>query len=272
MASNPASPNRDAVIARYSGLARTALAGATITDCDPGAFTDGGFGAAAYAGADGAPEGALRASLGCGNPLAVAELHPGQTVLDLGSGGGLDVLLSARRVAPGGTAYGLDASPDMLALARANAAAAGVTNATLPARPHRGHPAARPARGRGHLQLRHQPVHRQATRPRRGIPGPAARRAAGRQRRHRRRRHRPRPARRRRAAGRLPQRRSDQARICAACSGPPGSPRSPSRSPTRQAWGCTPRPSGRPNQLAEHCPRASGCPLWAVAGVAAGSA
>lgn len=129
MASKPASTDRDAVIARYSGLARTALAGAAITDCDPGEFTNGGFGAAAYAGADGAPEDALRASLGCGNPLAVADLHPGETVLDLGSGGGLDVLLSARRVAPGGTAYGLDASPDMLTLARANAAKAGVTNA-----------------------------------------------------------------------------------------------------------------------------------------------
>ena len=72
---------------------------------------------------------ASRASLGCGNPLAVADLHPGERVLDLGSGGGLDVLLSARRVAPDGTAYGLDASPDMLTLARANAAQADVTNA-----------------------------------------------------------------------------------------------------------------------------------------------
>jgi SAM-dependent methyltransferase len=131
MAGNPAERNRDAVVARYSSLARTALAGAAIIDGDPDAFADGGFGAAAYTGTDGAPEGALRASLGCGNPLAVADLHPGQTVLDLGSGGGLDVLLSARRVAPGGTAYGLDASPDMLTLARANAAAAGVTNATF---------------------------------------------------------------------------------------------------------------------------------------------
>jgi len=131
VASKPAPRNRGAVIARYSGLARTALAGDTIADCDPGEFAGGGFGAAAYARTDGAPEGALRASLGCGNPLAVAGLHPGETVLDLGSGGGLDVLLSARRVAPGGTAYGLDASPDMLALARANAAAAGVTNATF---------------------------------------------------------------------------------------------------------------------------------------------
>jgi SAM-dependent methyltransferase len=126
---NPATTNRDDVINRYSGLARTALAGGAIADCDPGALTDGGFGAAAYTGTTGAREQALRASLGCGNPLAVASLSPGETVLDLGSGGGLDVLLSARRVAPGGTAYGLDASPDMLALARANAVAAGVTNA-----------------------------------------------------------------------------------------------------------------------------------------------
>ena len=126
----PAAPGaRDAVIVRYSGLARTALAGGAITDCDPGAFADGRFGAAAYPGAQGVPEAALRASLGCGNPLAVVDLHPGETVLDLGSGGGLDVLLSARRVAPGGIAYGLDASPDMLTLARANAAQAGVTNA-----------------------------------------------------------------------------------------------------------------------------------------------
>src|SRR5215471_5662360 len=123
---HPASSTRDTVINRYSGLARTALAGGTITDGDP----DGGcFGAAAYTGTGDAPGGALRASLGCGNPLAVADLHPGETVLDLGSGGGLDVLLSARRVAPGGVAYGLDASPEMLDLARANAAASGVTNA-----------------------------------------------------------------------------------------------------------------------------------------------
>jgi SAM-dependent methyltransferase len=126
----PAAPgDRDAVIGRYSGLARAALAGETITDGDPGEFADGRFGAAAYPAAEGVPEAALRASLGCGNPLAVAGLHPGQTVLDLGSGGGLDVLLSARRVAPSGTAYGLDASPDMLTLARANAAQAGVANA-----------------------------------------------------------------------------------------------------------------------------------------------
>ena len=119
----------DAVIGRYSGLARAALAGGAITDCDPGEFADGRFGAAAYPAAEDVPEAALRASLGCGNPLAVADLRPGETVLDLGSGGGLDVLLSARRVAPDGVAYGLDASPDMLTLARANATEAGVPNA-----------------------------------------------------------------------------------------------------------------------------------------------
>jgi SAM-dependent methyltransferase len=120
---------RDAVIDRYSGLARTALAGGVPTDCDADAFAEGCFGAAAYPDADEVPEAALRASLGCGNPLAVASLQPGETVLDLGSGGGLDVLLSARRVGPTGTAYGLDASTGMLTLARANAAQAGVTNA-----------------------------------------------------------------------------------------------------------------------------------------------
>ena len=75
---------RDAVIGRYSGLARTALAGGTPVDCDPGAFTDGCFGATAYAGNPDAPDTALRASLGCGNPVAVADLQPGDTVLDLG--------------------------------------------------------------------------------------------------------------------------------------------------------------------------------------------
>jgi ubiquinone/menaquinone biosynthesis C-methylase UbiE len=68
------------------------------------------------------------ASLGCGNPTAVAELHEGEVVLDLGSGGGIDVILSARRVGPSGTAYGLDMTDEMLALARQNAADAGVTN------------------------------------------------------------------------------------------------------------------------------------------------
>src|SRR5258707_7963426 len=74
------------------------------------------------------PEEAVKASLGCGNPTALAELKPGEVVLDLGSGGGIDVLLSARRVGPTGKAYGLDMTDDMLALARENQRKAGVEN------------------------------------------------------------------------------------------------------------------------------------------------
>src|ERR1022692_3744013 len=77
------------------------------------------------------PEDAVRASLGCGNPTALAQLHPGETVLDLGSGGGIDVLLSARRVGPTGKAYGLDMTDEMLALARENQKKAGVENVEL---------------------------------------------------------------------------------------------------------------------------------------------
>ena len=74
------------------------------------------------------PQQAMQASLGCGNPTALAQLNPGETVLDLGSGGGIDVLLSARRVGPTGKAYGLDMTDEMLALARANQKQAGVDN------------------------------------------------------------------------------------------------------------------------------------------------
>ena len=81
------------------------------------------------------PEAALRASLGCGNPLRVAELNPGETVLDLGSGGGIDVLLSARRVGPTGHVHGLDMTDEMLDLARRNASEAGAVNVEF----HKGH-------------------------------------------------------------------------------------------------------------------------------------
>ncbi|MGC4052455.1 MAG: arsenite methyltransferase [Paludibaculum sp.] len=74
------------------------------------------------------PESAVLASLGCGNPTALAQLHEGETVLDLGSGGGIDVLLSARRVGPTGKAYGLDMTDEMLALANSNKAKSGLTN------------------------------------------------------------------------------------------------------------------------------------------------
>ena len=98
--------------------------------CGAATAEEPGFGAELYAAPDRdrLPDSALLASLGCGNPTAVAELHQGEKVLDLGSGGGIDVLLSARRVGPSGKAYGLDMTEEMLALARANAAEAGATN------------------------------------------------------------------------------------------------------------------------------------------------
>src|SRR5690606_1011619 len=85
------------IIGRYSALARDAAAGRTVADSGPDAFDQGRFGAAGYDDLGLLPEAAVRARLGCGNPVAVAELRPGETVLDLGSGGGIDVLLSARR-------------------------------------------------------------------------------------------------------------------------------------------------------------------------------
>ena len=91
---------------------------------------DGNYGSALYSTLERGelPDAAVLASLGCGNPVAVAELHEGERVLDLGSGGGIDVLLSAKRVGPGGRAFGLDMTDEMLALAQRNAATAGATN------------------------------------------------------------------------------------------------------------------------------------------------
>jgi SAM-dependent methyltransferase len=98
--------------------------------CGGGGEIDAAFGSSLYRADEQGevPADALAASLGCGNPTAVAELRAGETVLDLGSGGGIDVLLSARRVGPTGFAYGVDRTDEMLALARANAAKAGVAN------------------------------------------------------------------------------------------------------------------------------------------------
>jgi ubiquinone/menaquinone biosynthesis C-methylase UbiE len=100
--------------------------------CGPSASADsvGGFSIGLYDEAErvGIPDAAVLASLGCGNPVAVAELREGETVLDLGSGGGIDVLLSARRVGPTGRAIGVDMTDEMLELARRNAADAGATN------------------------------------------------------------------------------------------------------------------------------------------------
>ena len=95
-------------------------------------------------------------SLGCGVPTEVADLHAGETVLDLGSGGGADVLISARRVAPGGKAIGLDMTDEMLDVARRHAADAGVTNVEFIKATSRTSPYRRRRRC-GDLQLRHQP-------------------------------------------------------------------------------------------------------------------
>ena len=119
---------REAVREKYAAAASGAGCGAGGACCGP-ADDAGVFGASLYAEAsEGVPEAAINASLGCGVPTAVADLHEGETVLDLGSGAGADVLISARRVGPTGKAIGLDMTDEMLSLARANAAQAGVEN------------------------------------------------------------------------------------------------------------------------------------------------
>ena len=143
---NPGEGVREQVRSRYAGAALSVLGQAggdgSCGDaggcCAPGgdgtlgALTDGA-GASLYRDGetDGLPADAVAASLGCGNPLAVADLREGERVLDLGSGGGIDVLLSARRVGPAGHAYGVDMTDEMLALARANAEKAGASNVTF---------------------------------------------------------------------------------------------------------------------------------------------
>jgi arsenite methyltransferase len=134
---------RESVRERYAAAATAAATntssgccggGTAFAGCGPDmALTDKQgnevFGATLYAGEEhGAPAAAVEASLGCGVPTAVADLHEGETVLDLGSGAGADVFLSARRVGPTGKAIGLDMTDEMLELARANAAEAGVDN------------------------------------------------------------------------------------------------------------------------------------------------
>lgn len=116
---------RETVRERYAAAAQQAQAG-DASCCGPAEP----FGATLYTDSerDALPGAAALASLGCGNPTAVAELAEGETVLDLGSGGGIDVLLSARRVGPAGKAYGLDMTDEMLDLARANQREAGVEN------------------------------------------------------------------------------------------------------------------------------------------------
>jgi SAM-dependent methyltransferase len=125
---------REAVRERYASAARQSLQIGSTSCCGPSCCGDGSndpVSSGLYDEAETPFTAALAASLGCGNPTALTELLPGQDVLDLGSGGGLDVLLSARRVAPGGMAYGLDMTDEMLELAERHRAEAGITNATF---------------------------------------------------------------------------------------------------------------------------------------------
>jgi ubiquinone/menaquinone biosynthesis C-methylase UbiE len=128
---------REKVRENYAAAARSVAEPGAGCGCGPGGCGTAAleqaapsFGEGLYSSdeREGLPDTATLASLGCGSPTAVAELHKGETVLDLGSGGGIDVLLSARRVAPGGKAYGLDMTDEMLDLARANQRKAGVEN------------------------------------------------------------------------------------------------------------------------------------------------
>jgi arsenite methyltransferase len=122
--------NQTAVREKYGSIARSVTQSQAAACCDPAMrccdpITKDLYGALEK---DGLPESAVLASLGCGNPTALIELREGETVLDLGSGGGIDVLLSAKRVGPTGKAYGLDMTDDMLALARENQRQAGAAN------------------------------------------------------------------------------------------------------------------------------------------------
>ena len=123
---------REQVRERYAGEAKRVLEAAQASCCGSGSapLGDNPITSNLYGDGEtgGLPAEAIAASLGCGNPTMLAELKPGETVLDLGSGGGIDVLLSARRVGPLGKAYGLDMTDEMLALARENQRKAGVTN------------------------------------------------------------------------------------------------------------------------------------------------
>jgi arsenite methyltransferase len=125
---------REQVRRRYAEAAE-AVAHGNRGSCGSGSCCDGesgaaDFGEALYSGEQRGelPDAAALASLGCGNPTAVADLHEGEVVLDLGSGGGIDVILSAKRVGPAGVAYGVDMTDEMLALAQQSAREAGVTN------------------------------------------------------------------------------------------------------------------------------------------------
>jgi arsenite methyltransferase len=122
--------NQSAVRQKYGAIAQSVAQNAAQVCCDPALRCCDPITKDLYSDTqhDSLPEKAVLASLGCGNPTALIDLKPGETVLDLGSGGGIDVLLSAKRVGPTGKAYGLDMTDEMLALARENQRQSGITN------------------------------------------------------------------------------------------------------------------------------------------------
>ena len=171
---------RDTVRDRYAKAAVAAGEGSATCCGDAARITEEQrelFGSGLYDAGDrdDLPEAAQLASLGCGNPTAVAELHEGETVLDLGSGGGIDVLLSARRVGPTGKAYGLDMTDEMLDLARQNQREAGIENVEFVKGTIEDVPATRRLDRRDHQQLRDQPHRRTSLGSSARPPGSCAR-------------------------------------------------------------------------------------------------
>ena len=185
---------RETVREKYAAAARR-VAEQGSSCCGPVAVTDADenqvFGSALYEGAqtEGATATAVAASLGCGVPTAVADLHEGETVLDLGSGAGADVLISARRVGATGRAIGLDMTDEMLELARANAAEAGVENVEFVKGYIEDIPLPDAFVDVDCVQLRPEPVRRQAQGAGRGRQGAQARGPVCYLRRHRQPRH-----------------------------------------------------------------------------------
>ena len=235
---------REAVRARYAAAAtavseRGSCCGANAALSDEEAAV---FGAGLYGNErDELPDTATMASLGCGNPTAVAELREGETVLDLGSGGGLDVLLSARRVGPAGKAYGLDMTDEMLALARENQRKAGVENVEWLRGQIEDDPSARGDRRRRDLKLRDQPLRRQAQGAGGGGPRAETRRTPRRLRRHRRPGHGRGDPRGHAAVDRLHRRRAHPRRVRTGARRAPASSTSRSARPTA----CTSTPAPR---------------------------
>ncbi len=162
---------KDTVKARYGEAAKRAVNEGTTSCCAPSCCGDTAakdpITSNLYSAEESAevPALAMSASLGCGNPTALASLAAGELVLDLGSGGGIDVLLSAKRVGPTGKAYGLDMTDEMLALAEENKRRSGLDQRRVPERRDREHPAARPPPWTSSdLELRDQPLERQGPR------------------------------------------------------------------------------------------------------------